>query len=104
DAAEKAAIHRETPTVAHFDSLGRPFLTIAHNRFKRSDSPPADPPLEELHSTRVVFDIEGNHREIHDAKDRIVMRYDYNVLGNRIHQASMEAGERWALNDVVDKP
>ena len=25
------------------------------------------------------------------------MRYDYDMLGNRIHQASMEAGERWML-------
>ena len=39
-----------------------------------------------------------------DAKDRIVMRYDYDMLGNRIHQASMEAGERWMLNDVAGKP
>ena len=35
---------------------------------------------------------------------RIVMRYDYDMLGNRIHQASMEAGERWMLNDVAGKP
>ncbi len=32
------------------------------------------------------------------------MRYDYDMLGNRIHQASMEAGERWMLNDVAGKP
>jgi RHS repeat-associated protein len=103
-AAGKAAIHAATPTVAHFDSLGRTFLTTAHNRLKRSDTPPADPPTEELYHTRVVFDIEGNQREVLDAKDRIVMRYDYDMLGNRIHQASMEAGERWTLNDVAGKP
>jgi hypothetical protein len=39
-----------------------------------------------------------------DANDRIVMRYDYDMLGNHIHQASMEAGERWMLNDVAGKP
>ena len=39
-----------------------------------------------------------------DALGRIVMRYDYDMLGNRIHQASMEAGERWMLNDVTGKP
>ena len=27
-AAEKATLHADTPTVAHFDALGRPFLTI----------------------------------------------------------------------------
>ena len=48
-AAEKTAAHADTPTVAHFDSLGRTFLTVAHNRFKYSDTPPADPPVEEFH-------------------------------------------------------
>ena len=104
DAARKAAIHADTPTIAHFDSLGRTFLTVAHNKFKRSDTPPADPPTEEFFRTRVLFDIEGNQREVIDAEDRVVMRYDYNMLGNRIHQASMEAGERWMLNDVASKP
>ena len=32
------------------------------------------------------------------------MRYDYDLLGTSIHQASMEAGERWMLNDVTGKP
>jgi len=100
-AAEKASVHAATPTVAHADSLGRTFLTVAHDKFKYDDSPPGDPAVEELHRTRVTLDIEGNQREVRDAMDRVVMRYDYDVLGNRIHQASMEAGERWILNDVT---
>lgn len=104
DAARKAAVHAATPTIAHLDALGRTFLTTAHNKTKRSDTPLADPPLEDLYHTRVLFDIEGNQREVVDAKDRVVMRYDYDMLGNRIHQASMEAGERWTLNDVAGKP
>ena len=31
------------------------------------------------------------------------MRYDYDMLGNPIRSASMEAGERWMLNDVAGK-
>ena len=103
-AAEKASVHAATPTVAHADSLGRTFLTVAHNKFKYSDTPPAAPPVAEFHHTRIVLDIEGNQREVVDAKDRVVVRYDYDVLGNRVHQASMEAGERWMLNDVAGKP
>ena len=102
-AAEQTAMHAKTPTIAQFDSLGRTFLTVAHNKFKGSDTPSADPPTEEFYSTRTIFDIEGNQREVFDAKDRIVMRYDYDMLGTRIHQASMEAGERWMLNDVAGK-
>jgi RHS repeat-associated protein len=99
DAATKAAVHADTPTVAFFDTLGRPFLTIAHNKFARSGVT-----LEEKYVTRIERDIEGNQRKVIDANDRIVMRYDYDMLGTCIHQASMEAGERWTLNDLTGKP
>lgn len=91
-AAEKTAQHANTPTLAYFDTLGRPFLSIADNGSTGK------------YATRTELDIEGNQRAVIDAKDRIVMRYDYDLLGNRIHQASMEAGERWMLNDVSGKP
>jgi len=97
-AAEKAAVHRQTPTIAHLDALGRPFLTIARNRFERNGAI-----VEEEHPTRVELDIEGNQRAVVDAKDRIVLRYNYDMLSNKIHQASMEAGERWMLNDTTGK-
>jgi RHS repeat-associated protein len=99
DAAQKAAAHTDTPTVAHFDTLGRPFLTVVQNRFVRNGAM-----KEEPYATRVKLDIEGNQRAVIDTKDRIVMRYDYDMLGNVIHQASMEAGERWMLGDVTGKP
>jgi RHS repeat-associated protein len=102
-AAEKTRVHAATPTVAYADSLGRTFLTVAHNKAKYSDTSAAAPPVEEFHATRIVLDIEGNQREVIDAKDRVVMRYDYDMLGNPVHQASMEAGQRWMLNDVAGK-
>ncbi|MCL6542211.1 MAG: FG-GAP-like repeat-containing protein [Roseiflexus sp.] len=105
-AARKSQVHAATPTAAHFDSLGRTFLTLAHNRLTRNGST-----LEEQIPTRVELDIEGNQRAVRDAivqdgdlLGRIVMRYDYDLLGNRIHQASQEAGERWMLNDATGKP
>jgi RHS repeat-associated protein len=103
-AADKTQVHAATPTVAHADSLGRTFLTVAHNKLKYSDTRPDAPPIDESCSTRIMLDIEGNQREVIDAKDRLVTHYDYDMLGNRIHQASMEAGERWMLNDVARKP
>lgn len=108
-AAEKAAVHADTPTTAHFDALGRPFLTVARNRVA---CPGHDlDGLEETITSRAELDIEGNEREVRDglrqADDplgRVVMRYAYDMLGNRIHQVSMEAGARWMLNDVTGKP
>jgi RHS repeat-associated protein len=96
DAANKAAVHSGTPSVAHADSLGRTFLTIVHNKFRRNG-----PIVEERYSTRVHLDIEGNQRAVMDANDRVVMRYEYDMLGARIHQASMEAGERWVLANAA---
>jgi RHS repeat-associated protein len=99
-AAEKATVHADTPTAAHFDALGRPFLTLAANRFKRKNGNNLET-VEERHAARVNLDSEGNQRQVIDARDRVVMRYDYDMLGSVIHQASMEAGERWMLNDVT---
>ncbi|MBR0861206.1 VCBS repeat-containing protein [Bradyrhizobium diazoefficiens] len=104
-AAAKAAIHAGTPTVAYLDTLGRSYLTLADN-----GPDPAQPGRHQLFATRVEFDIEGNQRAVRDAieqagdaQGRIVMRYAYDMLGNRIRQLSMEAGARWMLNDVVGK-
>lgn len=103
-AAHKATMHANTPTIVHSDSLGRAVLSVAHNRFKYSDTPEADAPVEEIRETRTMLDIEGNEREVIDAKRRVVMRYDYDMLGRQVHQATMEAGERWTANDVSGKP
>ncbi len=111
DAAEKAAAHSDTPTIAHLDALGRAFLTLAHNRVICTNHPLDG--TDEKFATRVELDIEGNQRSVLDALGRIVIRYEYGIAGpekekeaagNRIHQASMEAGERWTLNDVSGKP
>ena len=103
------------PTTAHFDALGRPFLTVARNRVVCAGHDLDG--TEDSVATRVELDIEGNQRAVRDERQlpvndlptgaleqRIVMRYAYDMLGNRIHQLSMEAGARWMLNDVTGKP
>ena len=115
DAAVKAAAHADTPTTAHFDTLGRPFLTLAQNRVVCADHDLDG--TEGSFATRVELDIEGNQRAVLDERSlpvnhlptgateqRVVMRYAYDMLGTRVHQSSMEAGERWTLNDVTGKP
>lgn len=105
-AAAKALGHAGTPTVAHLDVLRRPFMTVEHNRLLQPEGS-----HDELYVTRVELDVEGNHRVVRDAVTRdgdpvgrIVARHDYDLLGTRIHAASMDAGERWTLNDALGKP
>ena len=81
------------------DSLGRTFLSLAQNRFVRDGTM-----VEEIYATRTELDIEGSPRASIDALGRVVIRYDYDLPGSRLHQASMEAGERWTLNDATGKP
>jgi RHS repeat-associated protein len=114
DAARKAEAHGNTPTRAHLDALGRVFVTLAHNKVVCPGH--ALNGNVDRFATRVDLDIEGNQLAVRDALQqgvnargnvivdelgRIVMRYEYDLLGNRIHQASMEAGERWMLNDAA---
>ena len=86
-AAIRTAVHANTPGIAYFDTLGRTFLTIAHNRLER-----AGVPVNEYFATRTELDIEGNQRSVIDALGRVVMRYDYNMLSTRLRRsASMPA-------------
>jgi RHS repeat-associated protein len=115
DAAQRAAAHADTPTTAHFDPLGRPFLTVARNRVV---CPGHDlDGTDDSFVTRLELDIEGNQRAVRDERklpvnhvptgpieQRIIMRYAYDMLGNRIHQLSMDASARWMVNDVGGKP
>ncbi len=102
--ANKAAMHANTPSVVHFDSLGRAFFTITHNKYKQTDAPQSDPPVEEFAQTQVVFDITGNQQEVIDAQSRTVMQYDYDMSGNIIHEASMDTGQRWMFANVLGNP
>jgi RHS repeat-associated protein len=104
DAATKAAVHANTPTIAYFDSLGRTFVTIAQNKFTHKKSDGSTETLEEKYSTVLHLDIKGNQRAVIDPRGRTVMQYDYDIPGNRVRQGSMEAGTRWSLNDIVGKP
>lgn len=98
-AVTRTLVHAGTPGLTFFDTLGRPFLTVADNCFDRSGVR-----VNEQYSTRTELDIESNQRAVIDALGRTVATYDYDMIGNRIHQSSMEAGERWILNDVAGKP
>ncbi len=105
DAAVRTLGHADTPTTSYFDTLGRTFMTAIDN-----GPDPAQPAQHRLCPTRVLLDILGNEREVRDAivqngdaQGRVVMRYDYDLSGKRIYQASMEAGERWMLNDANGK-
>lgn len=100
-AAVQASVHASTPTTAHVDALGRSVATVVHNRYRYSDAPSGSAPLEALFTTRVLPDLEGRPREVVDAQDRIVERYEYDMLGALVHQSSIDAGERWSLNDVT---
>lgn len=93
-AADKAAAHAGTPSVVYFDALGRSILTLADNGKDANGA-------AQKFATRVAIDIEGNQRSIKDAMGRIVMHYAYDMLGNRIQQSSMDAGQRWMLNDAA---
>ena len=99
DAAHKAAVHANTPATVHLDALARPFLTIGRNRYVRDGVT-----IDEVMAARVEWDIEDNQRSVEDARQRVVVRYDYDMLGRKIHEASMDAGERWFLNDVAGSP
>ncbi len=96
-AADKAAKHANTPNVLHFDTLGRPVLSIDHNKNITTDA-------DEFYMTQVYLDSEGNLRSVTDARGNTVMQYKYDRLGNKVYQNSMDAGQRWLLTNILSDP
>lgn len=94
-AAWKAAQHHDTPARTYLDTLGRPVYNVAHNRINGED---------EFYSTRIDLDIEGNTLAVIDARDNTVMQYQYDLLGHRVYENSMDASERWILNNISGNP
>ena len=93
--AQQTEAHADTPGVSHSDALGRAFLTVAHNRTDGVDG---------FQTTQVELDTEGNQRSVTDALGRVVMRYDFDMLGRQVRHDSMEAGTRWVLPDIAGTP
>lgn len=96
-AADKAARHANTPNVMHFDTLGRPILSIEHNRKIETGA-------DEFYQTKVFVDTEGNLRDVTDARGNNVMQYKYDMLGNMVYQNSMDAGQRWLMVNIAGNP
>ncbi|MFL5624171.1 MAG: toxin TcdB middle/N-terminal domain-containing protein, partial [Ktedonobacteraceae bacterium] len=91
-AAWLAAHHANTPTIAHLDVLSRPFLTIADNG------------PDGKYQSHVKLDIEGNQLVITDARGNQAMVNTFDMLKHKLYTHSMDAGERWTSQNVVDLP
>lgn len=99
-AAEKAAVHDDTPALTVLDSSGRDIYAVIRNKFIH----PQDLSLqEEDHISFSKLDIEGNQRLIRDARNNPVMQYDYDMLGNSLYQQSMDTGVLRVFNDATGK-
>ena len=98
-AAEQAALYAGTPTRSWLDTLGRTFLTVAHNRV-----PDPGGPADQYCRTHSLLDIQGNEHEVRDALGRAVMRYGYAMLGGQLTHAGMDTGGGELLPDVTGKP
>lgn len=96
-AALKTAKHANTPNTLHFDTLGRPVLSVDHIRNIQTEA-------DEFHFTQVELDVEGNLRTVTDARDNTVMQYKYGMLGNLVYHQSMDAGKRWLLSNILGNP
>ncbi|MGD2084944.1 MAG: SpvB/TcaC N-terminal domain-containing protein [Candidatus Aminicenantes bacterium] len=103
-ALEQAAEHHDTPTITILDNLGREFMVIAN----RGD-------VTEL-ITHTELNILGNALKITDPRQYQLnqsrsdeeqvynFQYTYNMAGEKVYTHSVDAGERWILNNVMGNP
>jgi len=90
-AAALALDHAGTPTVTHFDTLGRPCAIVADNKTATFE-------------TRTTLDIEGNPLAVHDALGRACMTRTFSMLGQACLSRSIDAGDHRALVAADGQP
>ncbi len=100
DAAQKAAVHHNTPTTMHLDTLARPFFTRQVNAWKDANN---NIQTENLDSY-VELDIAGNQLAVHDARGNTALTYQYNQLNAVISQLSIDSGQQYMLTAVDGQP
>ena len=124
-AASLAAVHANTPASVFLDSLGREVISIEFNKFKDNQ----EIIHEEKYLTFSKLDAEGKPLWVRDARGNLVM-YSitrlprateeadpenpehvpedtvpcYDIAGNLLFQHSMDAGDRWLINDASGQP
>ena len=119
-AASLVKAHANTPAISILDSLGRDVIAIAHNRTPDTNGAWQDA----FYTTYSKLDAEGKPLWIRDALGHLVMQYInpprannaageamptnavpcYDIAGNLLFQHSMDAGDRWTINDAAGKP
>ena len=133
-AAWLAAQHADTPSLTILDSLGHEVIAIAHNRVEDANGSHefnGKRYRDERYLTFTKLDAEGKPLWIRDARGNLVMQYItpikptraaaepnqqnieamptgsvpcYDIAGNLLFQHSMDAGDRWTINDAAGKP
>ncbi len=95
-AALKAAAHAGTPNQLFLDPLGRAIFSIDDVGLDTNGQ-------HQFFGALSLLDIENNTLGITDARGNPV-GYTYDMLGHRVYENSMDAGERWTLLDVLSQP
>jgi len=124
EVALKAAVHADTPTQIFLDSLGRDVISVTHNKWTRGKAPEVVTIFEEKYLTYTKLDAESKPLWIKDPRGNRVIQYIfpykpdgvaeetwnktyspcYDIAGNLLFQHSMDAGDRWMINDAAVKP
>ncbi|HXA84463.1 MAG TPA: SpvB/TcaC N-terminal domain-containing protein [Candidatus Dormibacteraeota bacterium] len=111
DAAQKTEAHAATPTVQHFDALGRVCLGVADNGVVSG--------VPQRFATRTAQDTESKPLALFDALGRHTLELclreptggggfrfvaGYSLAGSPLYRNSMDGGARWSLENVAGNP
>jgi RHS repeat-associated protein len=92
--AEASRHHRDTPSHAVLDSLGRTVETVERHRRKGKDD------VDE-YSTRFEYDLRGNLLSVTDALGRRAFEYVYDLTNRPLRVSNIDAGVRSRVFDAA---
>lgn len=107
--AEGVTCHYNTPNIEHYDTLGRPILSLEYcakmvKDIVDSGGAEVFNRVEEEYATKVDLDVEGNLKKVVNALGNRVVTYKYDMLGNMVYQHCFDSGQRWTLLNILGEP
>ncbi len=85
-----SAYHNETAPLQILDVLGRPIVSVSHNKDQVNG-------LDDKYTSKVIMDVVGNQLEVIDSNGNSASRVVYDLVGRPLKTVSNDAGTSYGL-------
>ncbi len=96
-AAALSIYHKDSPAMQIMDVLGRPVISVAHNKDQVNG-------IDEKYSSKIILDTIGNQLQVIDSNGNTASEVVYDLVGRPLKSISNDAGTSYVLMTIDNQP